>query len=94
MNEKKYDNATLIIIKKLLAKDKVNELSKIDKIYLEKLLNKEINYEFIKNEIKVCKNDLKYFINKYIYVKNKFNIENIPEALRGKVLDDRVKFEL
>lgn len=42
-----------------------------------------------------CKEDAIYFVNNYIYVKNKINnIDKVPEHLKRRIIGDKIKFEL
>ena len=91
----KFDKTDQEIIVNLLVKKEKGELSIIDEIYLNKLLKKEIDYRQIEQERLKSKEDAIYFLNNYIYVKNKINnLERVPEHLRKRIIGDKIKFEL
>lgn len=97
MKKSKYDKNTLSLIKKLLQlkKAKPRDFTPVDEKYLNLLLDQSIDVEQIKNEKEKCKNDILFFIDNYIYVKNKFqNIDEIPKILKDKVEGDKIKFEM
>lgn len=62
------DKKTYALIKQLLIlkKDTPKKFSDIDEIYLQMLVNKEIDYDWIQSEKAKCRESVVYFIEHYI----------------------------
>ena len=90
-----YNKNTYALIMQLaiIKKTKPKKQTDVDDIFLQKLLTKEIDYKQIQDEKIKCKEDIYYFIDEYIYVKNKFdNPDTIPEILKKRVINDKIDF--
>jgi len=89
----KYDTQTFALIKRLTALYKENKLFDIDKDILSQLVNNKLTANDLEIEKTKCSTDPIYFIDNWIWVKNKFdNPDTIPELLKDKVVGDRIKF--
>jgi hypothetical protein len=89
----KYDKQTLSLIKRLTALYKENKLSDVDKDILSQLVNNKLTANDLEIEKNRCAADPIYFIDTWIWVKNKFdNPDTIPDLLKDKVVGDRIKF--
>ena len=90
---KTIDKKTLALINQLNARDKAGSLNEIDKQQFKKLITGEMTINDIQSERDRCRGDWLYFINEYVWVKNKFNNpDEIPEILRQRCLGDMIKF--
>ena len=91
------DKKTYTLIKQLLLKrkDEPKKFTNVDEDYLQQLLKREIDYNQIQDEKERCRESVEYFIERYIWVKNKFeNPDTIPEILKARVSGDKIKFNL
>ena len=95
VKKNKYDRKTKSLIKKLSLLHKQNKLTEVDTMQLKKIINGEVDYNQILKEKNKCKEDVFYFINEYVYVKNKFESEDeIPQILKDRIQNDKIKFVL
>lgn len=92
-NKNNYDTNISKIINKLIIDFKNDKLTIIDKYWLYKIIEENISIKDIENIIEKVKKDAKFFINNFIYVKNKFEkIDDIPDILKEYAIKDIIKF--
>lgn len=91
----KLDDRTKEVIKLLRLRLREGKLNLVDKRQLAQLNTGERTIEDIENERRLCKDSYIYFINQYIYVKNKFdNPATMPDILKERCQGDMIKFVL
>lgn len=89
-----YDDETYDLILSLLDRYNNNDdFNDIDLDILNKLITKKIDINQIKDEIKKCKEDVVYFANNYLQVKNKAE-EGGYFVNKNHIFGDKVKYKM